>query len=78
MGASCWAEAKKANLEVKEVLSVSNLERMAQKYGVGNPDELLATVGFGRVPAQQVLQKITGKDLEEKTEEDTRQEEAQE
>lgn len=59
-------EAKKANLEVKEVLSVSNLERMAQKYGVGNPDELLATVGFGRVPAQQVLQKITGKDLEEK------------
>ncbi len=59
-------EVKKANLEPKEVLSVPNLERMAQKYGVGNPDELLATVGFGRIPAPQVLQKIIGKELDEK------------
>lgn len=56
-------EARKANLELKEVLSPANLERVAKKYGVGNGDELLATIGFGRVTALQVLQKIVGKEL---------------
>ncbi|MGI6641335.1 MAG: RelA/SpoT family protein [Limnochordia bacterium] len=55
-------EAKKANLDPREVLAPDKLDQVARKYGVGNGDELLATIGFGRVTAQQVLQKIAGKE----------------
>jgi GTP pyrophosphokinase len=55
-------EARKANLDPKEILTPDKLDQVAKKYGVGNGDELLATIGFGRVTALQVLQKLVGKD----------------
>ncbi|MFY9526702.1 MAG: bifunctional (p)ppGpp synthetase/guanosine-3',5'-bis(diphosphate) 3'-pyrophosphohydrolase [Firmicutes bacterium] len=58
-------ETKKASLEVREVLSEANLKKVAQKYGVSTPEELLASVGSGRIKAPQVLQKIIGQDTTE-------------
>lgn len=59
-------EIKKANLDPKEILEESNMEKVAKKYGVGSGDELLANIGFGRITAFQVLQKLSGKDLVER------------
>lgn len=55
-------EAKKMGLDPKEIMAPDKLDQLAKKYGVGNGEELLATIGFGRVNALQVLQKITGKE----------------
>ncbi len=57
-------EIKKANLEVKQVLKEEELAKTAKKYGVSSPEELLASVGSGRIKASQVVQKLTGQETE--------------
>lgn len=58
-------EIKKHNLEVKEYMTAEKLLETAKRYGQSNSDDLLASIGFGRVTALQVVQKLAGKELEE-------------
>ena len=60
-------EIKKANLEPKEILIEEKLVEIAKRYGVASAEDLLASVGFGRVSPQQILQKIIGREVEEKS-----------
>lgn len=59
-------EVKKINLDTKAVLSEDNLEKVARRYGVSTPDELLASVGSGRIAPTQVVQKLTGQESTER------------
>lgn len=59
-------ELKKHNLELKEYMTPSNLLKTAKRYGQGNSDDLLSSIGFGRVTAAQVVQKLANKELEER------------
>ena len=59
-------EIKKANLDPKDVLEEGNMEKVAKKYGVSSGEELLASIGYGRITALQVLQKLSGQDLVER------------
>jgi guanosine-3',5'-bis(diphosphate) 3'-pyrophosphohydrolase len=43
------------------------LVEIAKRYGVASAEDLLASVGFGRVSPQQILQKIIGREVEEKS-----------
>lgn len=55
-------EARKAGLEVAEILKEEVLDAAAGKYGLAAADDLLAAIGFGRILARQALAKITGKE----------------
>ncbi len=55
-------EVRKTAHDAREILSETNLKQTAQKYGVSSSEELLASVGSGRIKASQVLQKLTGQD----------------
>jgi len=55
-------ELKKTSLDLKTILTESNLQQTARKYGVSTADELLASVGSGRIAASQVVQKLTGQE----------------
>ena len=59
-------ELKKHNLEIKEYLAAEKLTDTAKRYGYSNPDDLFASIGFGRINANQVVQKLAGKELEER------------
>ena len=59
-------EIKKTDYDAKTVLSESNLEKVARKYGVSSSDELLASVGSGRITPTQVVQKLTGQEPSER------------
>lgn len=59
-------ELKKHNLEIKEYLAAKKLTDTAKRYGYSNPDDLFASIGFGRINANQVVQKLAGKELEER------------
>lgn len=59
-------ELKKHNLDVKEYLSSGKLVETAKRYGHSNPDDLFASIGFGRINANQVMQKLAGKELEKR------------
>lgn len=48
------------------MLSETNLQQLARKYGVSTADELIASVGSGRINALQVVQKLTGQEPGEK------------
>ncbi len=51
-------EVKKHGLDVAEVLKIEKLTEVAKRYGFANTDDLLASVGFGRVTSRQVLGKL--------------------
>jgi len=59
-------ECKKLGADTKTVLSETNLQQLARKYGVSTADELIASVGSGRINALQVVQKLTGQEPGEK------------
>lgn len=59
-------EIKKQSLEPKEYITEEKLTELAKRYGVGSDEELLANIGFGRITAAQVVQKLVGKDLQER------------
>lgn len=59
-------ELKKHNLEIKKYLAAEKLTDTAKRYGYSNPDDLFASIGFGRINANQVVQKLAGKELEER------------
>jgi len=59
-------ECKKIGADAKTVLNDADLQQLARKYGVSNPEELMASVGSGRVNAAQVVQKLTGQESTER------------
>ncbi len=59
-------ELKRIHVEPKEVLNSERIQEVAKRHGVSTVEELLANIGFGKVTAQQVVQKITGKQAEDK------------
>lgn len=59
-------ELKKLGFDLKTALNDANLEKTARKYGVSTPEELLSSVGSGRVTATQVAQKLTGQEPTER------------
>lgn len=59
-------EVRRSGADPKAVLQESNLQQQARKYGVSTPEELLSSVGSGRISAAQVVQKLTGQDASER------------
>lgn len=59
-------ELRKANLDPRPILQEKNLQQTAQRYGVSTPEELLASVGSGRITPTQVVQKLTGQEINER------------
>ncbi len=59
-------ELKRVHVEPKEVLNGERISELAKRHGVSTVEELLANIGFGKVTPQQVVQKITGKQAEDK------------
>lgn len=59
-------EFRKLNFEPKEYMDTEKLEETAKRYGLSNPEDLLASIGYGRITAHQVVQKLAGKQLEER------------
>ncbi len=51
-------EARRFGVSPKEVLEGDKLVRYAGEYGVAKPDELLALVGYGKLAARVLLQKV--------------------
>jgi GTP pyrophosphokinase len=47
-------------------LQESNLLQIARKYGVSTTEELLSSIGSGRISAIQVVQKLTGQETVER------------
>ena len=59
-------ELKRNDVDIKRVISEANLQKTARKYGVSTSDELLSSIGFGRISASQVMQKLTGQEPSER------------
>ncbi len=57
-------EATRFQLSAKKVLNDSNgeLKRIANEYGFGRPDDLLAAIGYGKVMPRNVIAKYIGPD----------------
>src|SRR5215471_5969378 len=51
-------EARKYRISLKEVKD-SDLQRIASDYGLGQPDDLMAGIGYGKYSARQVLGKLS-------------------
>ena len=59
-------ELKRSGADSKAVLQESNLLQIARKYGVSTTEELLSSIGSGRISAIQVVQKLTGQETVER------------
>lgn len=55
-------EARKAGVELSEVLQPEALVTAAHRYGYAESDDLLAAIGFGKILPRQVLHKIIGEE----------------
>src|SRR5947199_969977 len=51
-------EARKYRIALKDIKD-ADLQRLASDYGLGQPDDLLAAIGYGKYSARQVLRKLT-------------------
>lgn len=59
-------ECRKLEVDAKTLLAEANLQPIARKYGVSNAEELIASVGSGRISPAQVLQKLTGQEASDR------------
>jgi GTP diphosphokinase / guanosine-3',5'-bis(diphosphate) 3'-diphosphatase len=50
-------EARKYRISLKDIKD-AELQRIASDYGLGQPDDLMAGIGFGKYSARQVLGKV--------------------
>ena len=50
-------EARKYRIALKDIKD-ADLQRLASDYGLGQPDDLLAAIGFGKYSARQILGKL--------------------
>src|SRR5437660_3387507 len=65
-------EARKYRISLKEIKD-DDRQRIASDYGLGQPDDLMAAIGYGKYSARQVLGKLTpaGEPTAAPAEEDT-------
>jgi len=60
-------EARRFNLNPKTLVETEAFRRVADEYGGGKADELMAAIGYGRLPPRTVLAKLVPADhLQEK------------
>src|SRR6266496_3276590 len=50
-------EARKYRIAIKDIKD-ADLQRLASDYGLGQPDDLLAAIGYGKYSARQILGKL--------------------
>ena len=67
-------EARKYNFEPREVLLAEKLAELARKHGYADTDDLYAAIGFGRLTANQTLEKLVGSEKLKKQKQSLRQE----
>lgn len=60
-------ELRRFNLNTKEVLEPRALARVAGEFGSPRSEDLFAAVGYGKVAARAVLDKLVPRDLEEQS-----------
>jgi GTP pyrophosphokinase len=53
-------EVRKFNFELRQVLVMEQLDEVARRYGYAEAEDLYAGIGFGRITANQVLEKLVG------------------
>jgi GTP pyrophosphokinase len=65
-------EARKYRISLKDIKD-ADFQRIASDYGLGQPDDLMAAIGYGKYSARQVLGKLTpaGEPTAAPAEEDT-------
>src|SRR5881628_1145403 len=51
-------EARKYRISLKDIKD-ADFQRIASDYGLGQPDDLMAAIGYGKYSARQVLGKLT-------------------
>src|SRR5207253_8171332 len=51
-------EARKYRISLKDIKE-ADFQRIASDYGLGQPDDLMAGIGYGKYSARQVLGKLT-------------------
>src|SRR3954468_15154196 len=51
-------EARKYRISMKDIKD-ADFQRIASDYGLGQPDDLMAAIGYGKYSARQVLGKLT-------------------
>jgi guanosine-3',5'-bis(diphosphate) 3'-pyrophosphohydrolase len=50
-------EARKYRIAIKDIKD-ADLQRLASDYGLGQPDDLMAAIGYGKYSARQILGKL--------------------
>ena len=60
-------ELRRFNLTAKSVLVPEAVARVAEEFKVARGDDLFAAIGYGRVQARSVLDKLVPSDLDEQT-----------
>jgi GTP pyrophosphokinase len=59
-------EARRFDVNLKELLAPETIARAASDYGVSKAEELLAAIGYGKVEPRAVLAKLVPQELKEK------------
>ncbi|NMB13101.1 MAG: bifunctional (p)ppGpp synthetase/guanosine-3',5'-bis(diphosphate) 3'-pyrophosphohydrolase, partial [Firmicutes bacterium] len=55
-------ECRKLGVDAGEVLKTDELTELAKRYGLASREDLLATIGYGKILARQVINKLTGQE----------------
>jgi len=58
-------ELKREDLKVKTLLKDGTLQRIAEGYSLKSPDDLLSSIGYGKISAKKVLTKLAPKEGEQ-------------
>lgn len=56
-------EVKRLGLDMKDVLKPEAVAETLRRYGLGNLDDLLAAIGYGKTGVSQALSKLLGKEV---------------
>jgi GTP pyrophosphokinase len=65
-------EARKYKQNAKELLSSDRLEAMLPELGASKVDDLLSSIGYGKVSAKQIISRLSPDGLKEAAEEESR------
>ena len=60
-------EARKYKKNVKELLSSEQMHQLLSEYGSGKFEDLLSAIGYGKVSAKQIIQRLSPETLKETT-----------
>lgn len=63
-------EIKNLDFEVKEVLTLENLQKVADKFNFSNEEDMYAAVGYNGITALQVANRLTEKERKQRDQEE--------